>query len=240
MRVSARDLVGITTQEGVPEAVLAAVVLKASAPIKATGATPPPGPTAVGHPNDPLVAHDSGIWLYTKDRDNKPTMVVLERAAWQGSKTGGTLTTAITYGIKKAHTKAIIPAPHAGIQTEDASPKFYFYFEDKAAGLGRTYFGVGNLSNPNQFALIKLEVTKRDRQTVIGEFSIWGGSSGTNEKSMVAFKSERLRNGLYKVTPNAPLRDGEYCFIASSGVQRAYNSGAAGAVDIFDFGVHTR
>ena len=232
------DLVKLK-QAGVPEDVLAAMVNKSSV-AAGSGATPAEGSAAVGDPNDPLVAHDSGIWLYTRDRDGRPKMVVLERAAYQGSKTGGIFASAMTYGIKKAKTKAILPGAHASIQTEDANPVFYFYFENKAAGLGRSYFGIGNLSNPNQFALIRLDVGKSNRETIIGQFGITGVSSGTNEKSMVDFKSERLRSGLYKVTPNATLQPGEYCFLASMGITGAYGSGAAGAVDIFDFGVATR
>ncbi|MGA2133855.1 MAG: hypothetical protein ABSH50_16290 [Bryobacteraceae bacterium] len=228
--------------QGVPEGVLAAMVAKGSSHnVKASGATPGDS-AAPGDPNDPMVPHDSGIWLFGKDRDGKPQMTVLERAAYQGSKTGGMLGSALTYGIKKAKTKAILPGQHASLQIQDGSPVFYFYFEDKAAGLGKTYFGVNSISNPNQFALIKLDVTKSNRETVIGQFSMLGASSGTNEKAMVAFKSERLRTGLYKVTLNAALQPGEYCFLASSGMMTtgaygAAGGGAASAADIFDFGI---
>jgi hypothetical protein len=111
----------------------------------ASGATPAPGSEAKGDPNDPMTAHDSGIYLMTKDRDGKPQMVVLERASYQGSKSGGYLSSAMTYGIMKAKTKAVIPGPRASLRVADSSPVFYFYFDDKQAGLGKTYFGVGNL-----------------------------------------------------------------------------------------------
>jgi hypothetical protein len=164
-------------------------------------------------------------------------MTVLERAAYQGAKTGGVFASAMTYGIKKAKEKAVIPGRRASIRTADASPVFYFYFDDKAAGLGKSYFGIGSLSNPNQFALIKLDVTKSNRETTIMEFGAFGSSSGTNTKAMIGFKSERIRNGLYKVTMNTPIEQGEYCFLASAGFAGAYGAGAAGAVDLFDFGV---
>lgn len=205
--------------------------------VNPSGATPAPGTNATGDPNDPMIPHDSGVWLYTKDRDGKPQMIVLERAAYQGSKTGGLFTSALTYGIKKAKQKAVIPGPRASIRTRDASPVFYFYFDDKAAGLGKSYFGIGSLSNPNQFALIRLDVNKSNRETIIGEFGAFGASTGTSTKSMEGFKSERLRSGLYRVTMNSPLEQGEYCFLASSGFAGAYGAGTAGAADIFDFGV---
>ena len=114
---------------------------------------------------------------------------------------------------------------------------FYFYFEDKAAGLGKGAFGAGAVSNPNQFALVKLEVTKSSRETIIGEFGTFGTSSGTNQKSMVSFKSERLKPGLYKVVPNSPMEPGEYCFLVSQVNMGAFGAGASGASQIFDFAV---
>lgn len=230
-------------QPQVPVAPAAPVVLHTPAvPVVApvanpSGATPAPGSSApAGDPNDPMTPHDSGIYLYTRDRDGNPKMIVLERAAYQGSKTGGVLTSALTYGLRKAKMKAVIPGPRAALRTGDQRPVFYFYFEDKAAGLGKSYFGLTSLSNPNQFALVKLEVKKSNRETIIGEFGALGASSGTHAKSMMPFKSERIRPGLYKVVPSESLEEGEYCFLASAGFG-AFGAGAAGAVDILDFAV---
>ena len=202
----------------------------------ASGATPSPGAEATGDPNDPNAPHDSGIYLYTKDRDGKPQLVVLERAGYQGSKTGGVFVSAMTYGIKKAQNRAIIPGPKASIRVTDATATFYFYFDDKQAGLGKSMFGIGSLSNPNQFALLKLDVNKGNRETVIGQFGAFSQSSGTDAKAMIPFKSERIRPGFYKVVVEG-LKLGEYCFLASSS-NMAQMSGAAAAADIFDFGVN--
>jgi hypothetical protein len=227
---------------GVPDRVVAAMVEKGSgggtrATQTASGATPVAGTVAAGDPNDPMCAHDSGIYLYAKNRNGEYTMTVLEQAAYQGSKTGGMLGAAFTYGIKKAKMKAVIPGQHASIRTPDAQPVFYFYFEDKAAGLGKGGFGAGSVSNPNQFALVALEVTKSSRETVIGSFGALGANTGTDEKSMITFKSERVRNGFYKVVPNGPMHPGEYCFLVSQVNMGAYGAGAAGAAQVFDFAV---
>jgi hypothetical protein len=69
---------------------------------------------------------------------------------------------------------------------------------------------------------------------------MWGGSAGSNEKSMVAFKAERIGPGLYKVQIAGDLQPGEYCFIASSGITTAYVVGTTTAHDLFDFGIDTR
>jgi len=219
-----------------PPLIVQAPMLAGMPVANSSGATPASGASSAADLNDPSAPHDSGIYLLTKDRDGKPEMVVLERAGYQGSKTGGFFTSQLTYGIKKIKTKAIIPGPRASIRTGDPSATFYFYFDDKAAGLGKSFFG-GAVSNPNQFALLRLEVGKSNRETMIGAINAFGASTGTDEKRMVGFKAERLRAGLYKVVPNVPLEPGEYCFLASAGAYGTNAAGAAGAVDIFDFAV---
>src|ERR1035441_6206658 len=94
---------------GVSDSIVAAMVERNA------GAGPvAPNPTvATGNPNDPMAPHDSGIYVYSNDRNGEYKMTVLEQAAYQGSKTGGLLGTALTYGIKKAKMKAVIPGQHA-------------------------------------------------------------------------------------------------------------------------------
>jgi len=243
--LSPDDLIALKSA-GVPDIVVGAMVernagavIGSAANRTASGATPAAGTVASGDPNDPMAPHDSGIYLYSKNRNGEYNLTVLEQAAYQGSKTGGMLGSAMTYGIKKVHQKAIIPGQHASIRSSDPQPVFYFYFEDKAAGLGKGGFGAGAVSNPNQFALIKLEVTKSSRETTIAEFGAFGGSSGTNQKSMISFKSEKLKTGLYRVTPINPMEPSEYCFLVSQANMGAYGAGAAGAAQIFDFGVNS-
>ena len=205
----------------------------------ASGATPAAGDIA-GDPNDPMAAHDSGIYAFTTGHDGKPHMVELERTAYQGAKTGGLFASALTYGLAKAKSKAIIPGKAAGIRVGDMQPTFYFYFDEKAAGLSSSStFSGQNISNPNQFALIRLSVDKNTRSAEIGEFSMWGASSGNNEKDVVVFKSEKVKSGLYKVTLSQALKPGEYCFMAAPAATSSY-VGAVGATashDLFDFGI---
>lgn len=205
----------------------------------ASGATPVAGDLA-GDPNDPLAAHDSGIYVLTTDHDGKSHMVELERTAYQGAKTGGMFTPAMTYGIAKAKSKAIIPGKAAGIRVGDAMPVFYFYFDQKSAGLSSSsYFSGQNISNPSQFALIHLDTDKNSRSAEIGEFSMWGASSGNNQKAVVAFTSEKMKPGLYRVKLSTALKAGEYCFMAAPAATSSY-AGMAGATashDLFDFGI---
>jgi hypothetical protein len=183
--LSADDLI-VLKAAGVPDKVVTAMVERnagsAASNPKASGATPSGGNVATGDPNDPMSPHDSGIYLYAKDRNGEYKLTVLEQAAYQGSKTGGVVTSALTYGLKKTKMKQVIPGQHASIRTAESEPVFYFYFEDKAAALGKGGSGAGLVSNPNQFALIKLEVRKSSRETITGEFGALGMSSGTHEK----------------------------------------------------------
>jgi hypothetical protein len=204
-----------------------------------SGATPGAGDMA-GDPDDPLVSHDSGIYIFTTDHNGKPHMIELERAAYQGAKTGGMFTSAMTYGIAKAKSKAIIPGKSANIRVGDPLPTFYFYFDQKSAGLsGSSYFSGQNISNPNQFGLVRLKADKNTRSAEIGEFSMWSSTSGNNQKDVVAFTSVRLRPGLYKVTLSGALPSGEYCFMAAPVATSAYAgiAGTTSAHDLFDFGV---
>jgi len=205
----------------------------------ASGATPGADDLA-GDPNDPMSPHDSGIYVFSTDHDGKPHMVELERTAYQGAKTGGMFTSSLTYGIAKAKSKAIIPGKASAIRVGDPQPIFYFYFDQKAAGLSSSsYFTGQNISSPNQFALIHLGTDKATRSAEIGEFSMWGATSGNNQKDVVAFKSERVKPGLYKVTLSDVLKAGEYCFMAAPNSTSSY-AGAVGntaAHDLFDFGV---
>src|SRR5689334_15454633 len=104
---------------GIPDKVVAAMVEKNAgvSPPTASGATPSAGTVAVGDPDDPMTPHDSGIYLYSRGRGGEYKLTVLEQAAYQGSKTGGIFSSAMTYGIKKAKMKAVIPGQRASIRT---------------------------------------------------------------------------------------------------------------------------
>lgn len=241
--LSAREMVALK-KDGVSDNIIK-VMLDPSATIiapitipglsgnKASGATPEAGVSdaaVAANANNPDAPHDSGIYLHT-DKNNQNIMVALERAATQGTKTG-VLGAAFTYGLVKGKTRSIIPGARSSIRTGDERPVFYFYFEDKSAALGKTGFGAQTVSNPSQFALVKLEVKKDHRETVIGTIGFASASSGTESKSMIAFKADRIRPGVYRVVPTTNMEPGEYCFISASA------AGAAGAADIFDFSIN--
>ena len=202
-----------------------AMTVTLSPSVNPSGATIPVGATVTGDPNDPLSPHDSGIYLFSQAK-----MVELDRAAYQEHSVTAGITTLITFGLAPTKLKAEIPGKQAEVQTADAGPVFYFYFDDKPAGLGKSQ--IIRLSNPSQFVLLKLHVGKQNREIIVGSVAIYGSSVGTDLKSRVPFKSQRIRSGLYKITLDRPLIPGEYCFVAS-----AVNAGTAMPTDIYDFGI---
>ncbi|OGE75971.1 MAG: hypothetical protein A3C85_00725 [Candidatus Doudnabacteria bacterium RIFCSPHIGHO2_02_FULL_48_21] len=221
----------VTGDGGIP-------IISGTASTRASGATTDDR-TAAGDPNDPNATHDSGIYLHFINKLKQPEMTLLEPAAYTGQKQGGRFLSSITYGIAKTKEKAVLQGAKASLRTKDHRPVFYFYFEDKAAALGKGSFlsGGAAITSPNQFVLLKLETKKSTRETIVLEQGAFGGSSGTHQESIVTFKSERIRPGLYKVTPDKDLKPGEYCFLAGMGIGGAQMAGAAMPLQIFDFGV---
>ena len=196
------------------------------------------GPAPITNPNDPNSIHDPGIYIYAKGRDGL-TMTMLEPTVYSQGKSGGVFASAMTYGIAKMKWKAVVRGAHANVESSDAAMAFYFYFEEANAGLSHASFG--GTTTPNEFTLLRFDEKKDSRETVVMKANAFGASSGTDEKRNIAFTFTKLKPGVYKVVPNAPLQPGEYCFLSASGAGAygagAYASGAAGASRLFDFGV---
>ena len=222
---------------GVSDRVISAIVLKASG---ATAVSPAPtvATNPIGaNPDDPAAPHEAGIYADSEiPSDHK--RVMLEPSVYSQGKTGGLFTSAMTYGIAKAKVKAVIRGAHSNARVADPQAVFYFYFEQQGAGLSNANGIFGGTSTPNEFTLLRLDVKDSTRETMIGKFSAWGASGGIDDKAVVPFTYTKLRPGVYKVTLSAPLKPGEYGFVAPSAttVITPYG-GAAGATNrIFDFG----
>jgi hypothetical protein len=67
----------------------------------------------------------------------------------------------------------------------------------------------------------------------------FGTSSGTDDKATIGYTYTKLRPGVYKVIPKAPLQPGEYGFISEGGgAATAGPYGGQSASRVFDFGVN--
>jgi len=178
-------------------------------------------------PNDPAAAHEAGIYLY-QEKDGKKTMTQLEPTISKQSKTGGMLSSALTYGIAKIKFKAVLAGGNASLQIANPRPIFYFYFEEKNSGLSRTNYLA---TSPNEFSLVKMEVKKSGREVIVSQANVFGAQSGTLDKYAREFGYEKIAPGVFKVFPKVDLEDGEYGFY--------FGGGEAGAstAKIFDFGI---
>jgi hypothetical protein len=219
-------------QSGVPSEVIKAMMQRSSAANGTAADTATPAPS---DPNDPNSPHDPGIYIfYSNGRERK--LVMLEPTVYTQGKSRGTFASALTYGIAKVKWNAVVRNAHSNVHISDTNPVFYFYFEEKGAGLSHASFG--GTSTPNEFTLLKFEVKGDSRETSVMKMNAFGASSGTDEKANIPFTFEKLKPGVYKLTAKATLANGEYCFLgAESG--GAFAAGAAQANRLFDFGVVT-
>jgi hypothetical protein len=227
---STDDLIALKAA-GVSDAVIRALVSPGAKPDSASAAAS--SNSVPPDPNDPLAAHDPGIYLMTTAREGGKKMVLLERAGTGREKTAHVLKAVMTDGIAKAQVRAEVPGPRSAVRA-DVKPEFYMYFPP-TGNLGQ----VDSISSPSQFSLLRLEKKKNHRETTVAKQGLGRASAGLDEKKTIKFTAEKFRAYAYKVRPNDDLKAGEYAFIASTGISATGMGGTAsgGAVAIYDFGV---
>ncbi len=233
--LSTNGLVALT-QSGVNGNILRAMLLteRNGRPASAPAQTAP----GMMEQNSPDAPHEAGIYMYVHTTQG-PRMILMEPSVYVRGKMTGAFTTAITEGIAKTRWKAVLRGEKAGVRTVDPAASFYFYFEKTRSGLSHVDYGT---TNPNEFTLLRLDVKKSSREVVMMSGNYYTAATGLDEKKAVPFNVERIRPGVYRVTPAEPLTPGEYGFIGSGpggpyfmgGYGGAY---AAGRSRIFDFGV---
>jgi hypothetical protein len=217
-------------EAGVSDAVIQAMV-EASAAKNTVAAEVAKNPLPPD-PNDPRSPHDPGVYWLPKERRAKD-MVPLEPTVYSGGKSGGMFTSALTYGIAKTKWKAVVRGGRANLRMFEEKPKFWFYFEEKSHGLSQSANWWAGASSPNEFVLAKLSAKKDERELVVSQFNAFGSSKGTQSKDTVVLKIEKVAPGVYRVTPEEPMRPGEYCFFYAGGTAATGQSGGK----LFDFGV---
>jgi len=185
------------------------------------------GDVSKADPNDPTSVHEAGIYLY-QEKSGQQKMIQLEPSVSKQTKSGGFLTSAVTYGIAKIKFKASLNGQNAATQIDQTRPVFYFYFEVKSSGLSSSSYYA---TNPNEFALVKLDMKSNTREVTVSQANAFGAQSGTMDKAARAFTYEKIAPGVYKVTPQVDLDNGEYGFYNAAGV------GPSGGAKIFDFGI---
>jgi hypothetical protein len=225
-------------QSRVPAEIINAMVEASSSASTVTSRTGA-GEVSRTDPHDPVSAHEAGIYLL-EEKDGKRNMTQLEPSISTQSKSGGFFASAMTYGIAKIKSKAVLSNSNARLQIGTVRPVFYFYFEVKNSGLSNS----GNVyspssTSPNEFVLVKMDQKKNGRELIVGQANVFGAQSGTLDKYSRAFDYEKLSPGVYRVTPRVDLDEGEYGFFygGSTPIAGYGYFGAGMSPKIFDFGV---
>lgn len=180
----------------------------------------------------PVIVSDQtpGIYLYENDKFTE-----IYPTTFSGSK-AGSFARQMTYGIMKSKQRAKVRGGSANIATANRRPVFYFYFDsafEGSAGARMAGFSSFGATSPGEFIMIRMERKTNTRETVISEGNDYGSSTGARDKDIRDFSFEKVRNGIFKVTPKTDLEPGEYCFFYAGNVS---GLGFAGG-KLFDFSV---
>lgn len=217
-------------QAGVSDDIVSAMLEAKSS--KSTSSSSGATMAAGGDLNDPMSKHSYGIYLY-EVRGEQRKMTQLAPNVSAQNRTGGTFTSSLTYGIGKVKVKSNLPGRNASLQIKDVQPVFYFYLDTSSGGLN-TASGIP--STPNEFAMIRFNQRSDNREVTIGKMNAFGGKGGLSDEYVVQFNAEDMGNGVFKVTPSAALKTGEYAFyLLNSGNS---NASANVGAKFFDFGVN--
>lgn len=171
--------------------------------------------------------NEPGIYLFENDE-----MKLIEPSVFSGAKTNMFLG-ALTYGLKSTKIRAVVRGKSANLQVSKAQPEFYFVFNpeyrNSGAAMAGAFYGYAATS-PAEFMLVKMNQKDKSRETVVGEIGAFSGTSGAPDKYVREFNFEKIKTGIYKVTPKINLGDGEYCFYYAA-------SASSGTGKVFDFSV---
>lgn len=183
---------------------------------------------------------DPGI--YYADAGEKFTQ--LEPTIFTSAKTGNGVASALSYGLAKVKSKAVLSGSNANIQFPSGNNVFYFIFPKTNTGNigneGNNNGWISSATSPNEFILIKFKSINtsrsKSREVVTGSFGSYSGfSSGIPDDNKLAFRFEKISAGVYKVFFDAPLATNEYAFLHAGGSATAI--GTAPTQKAFDFSI---
>lgn len=92
-------------------------------------------------------------------------------------------------------------------------PSFIFVFDTSSMAATTGNVGWENLHSPNDFFLLKMYTTKKNREFTIGKNSKVGTEIALDDKIKIPFSTRKIRNGVYAVFPTDPILKGEYSFL---------------------------
>lgn len=218
---------------GVPNTVIAAMLGGGAKTVQA------PNQLSMDSP-DPAVPHFPGLYLVDAI-GGSGKMTRINPTNSNQAKTGGIIGYALTGGIASMSVKAAIPGDSARVQTNSSRPVFYAYFDEsvprdlQSNGSSQWASGIGTTtSSPSEVTLVRFMEKKGRREARVGSMNIAGAKTGVMDKDQLAFDSEMVAPGIFRVQPREALPPGEYGFIQSL---TGANQNGAMTARVFDFGV---
>lgn len=167
----------------------------------------------------PMVASEAGLY-YSSDQG----IVRIEAKTPYQTRTGSTMASRLTLGIKPARLNAMLMGLRSDLQVS-ASPKFYMH-------LGQI---MGQSESIGEYYLVKFTVKESGgrREIEIGSANFTKFQAGFPEKDLFQMDAKRLDRDIYLLTPKSALSGGEY------GILQLPQGSAPAPVPkkIFDFGV---
>lgn len=182
--------------------------------------------------SDPLAPHPQNLPAPTKARltENgiyyeaftpKINYIQLEPTTTNQTKKGSfgqSVAQAHTAGIAKVSEKVGLSNRSANLIIKDNRPVFYFAFSgDNRKDMNNVAESVFNgVASPNDFVLLRADVSKRGREVTIGKSSAYTRESGFTTGS-VQFRYQKINNQLYKIYFDEDVPAGEYVFMLNKG-----------------------
>ena len=176
--------------------------------------------------NNPNEMHKNGIYYYNPKDATNP-LKKINATVVSGSKTGG-----FSYGGYGASgSTSTLSGLHSRFHIDTSSPEFYFYFNSDEKTNGENWF-FATATSPNEFVCVWLYLAKDHRFFKTGGSSTFSASSGIPEKDKVQYNITEIKEGIYKVSFNSPLKKGEYSFMYAGVAPSMYSNNK-----IFDFSI---
>ena len=183
-------------KKGVSDLVIAAMLNPVASP--PTGVFPNrPAAVPSVNSNDPAQPHAMGIYLDAGEGAN-PRLVQLTEATVTGQSASGGFAKAFTGGLTKMKANYQVRDARAEHRTANPTPTFYAYGVD-----------------PRDYALLRMKIKARDKER---EFTglILGLTGNRAPKGDIEIDTEKVADGIYRVTPAMPLQPGEYCLASTT------------------------
>lgn len=191
-----------------------------------SGQAPAPAASNTPAQDDPATMHDAGVYAVEAGH-----LVLLDAGTFSQMKQSGLGKSMLTGGLAKTHQTEAMSGSHSPTQITDANPVFYIYFDQNNSSM----YQLPGPTSPSDYTLVRLEVKGNNREMDIMSSGARGTTMGPDDQHKVLFTFTKVATGIYKITLNAPLSPGEYCFAGSANGQMMMMMGG----HVYDFGFAT-